>query len=147
MADLERLLGAWRVVSFEYRFDDGTTSEPFGPDPEGLLVYDETGYMTAQIMRRDRPRIATGDRRRGTRDELHAAVEGYIAYFGTYEVEEATKSVVHRELGDLFPNAVATKQVRYYSFEGDLLVLGVPPVMVAGRRATARVVWRRANSS
>jgi hypothetical protein len=140
----DQLVGTWRLVSFEYRLANGATVEAYGPAPLGLLVYDRHGNMTAQIMSPDRPRFASGDRRSGTLDELHAAVEGYIAYFGTYEVDEAGGFVDHREHGDVFPNAVGTRQRRYFTIDGDRLVLEVPPVVLGGERMTARVVWERA---
>jgi hypothetical protein len=143
----DRLVGTWRLVSFEYILANGATVKAYGHEPKGLLVYDRAGYMTAQIMSPSRPRFASGDRRSGTLEELHAAIEGYIAYFGTYEIDEARGCVVHTELGDVFPNAVGTRQVRFYRFENDLLVLDVPPIVLGGERATARVVWARVEGS
>jgi hypothetical protein len=140
----ERLVGTWRLVSFEYRLANGATVEASGPAPVGLHVYDRNGNLSAQIMNPDRPRCASGDRRTGTLDELHAAIEGYIAYFGTYEVDEVGGYVDHREAGDVFPNAVGTKQRRYFTIDGERLVLDVPPVVLGGERMTARVVWERA---
>ena len=147
MSVMDRLVGTWRLVSFEYVLANGATVEAYGREPVGLLVYDSAGFMSAQIMSPSRPRFVTGDRRTGSFEELQSAVEGYIAYFGSYEVDEARGCVVHAELGDLFPNAVGTRQVRYYRFENDLLVLDVPPVMLGGERATARVVWTRVEGS
>ena len=144
MSAAGRLVGPWRLVSVEYRLANGAAVEAYGPAPEGLLVYDRNGNMAAQIMDPARPRFASGDRRTGTREELHAAVEGYIAYFGTYEVNEAEGWVDHVEVGDVFPNAVGTRQRRYFALDGDRLVLDVPPVVLGGERMTARVVWERA---
>lgn len=143
MSVTEQLIGTWTLVRFEYELANGATVAAYGPRPAGLLVYDGNGMMSAQIMNPDRPRFVSGDRRSGTYEELHAAVEGYIAYFGTYEVDEAGGCVVHTELGDIFPNAVGTKQKRYFTLDGDRLSLSVPPVMLGGERMTARVVWER----
>jgi hypothetical protein len=139
----EQLVGTWRLVSFEYVLANGASVEAYGPRPVGMLVYDDRGNMAAQIMNPDRRRFASGDRRRASHEELAVAVEGYIAYFGSYEIDEAEQCVVHVERGDVFPNAVGTTQRRYYEFDGDLLVLSVPPIMLGGELATARVVWER----
>ena len=139
----DQLVGTWRLVSFVYELANGAEIPAYGERPLGLLVYDANGFMTAQIMNPDRPRFVSGDRRTGTLDELHAAVEGYIAYFGTYEVDEAEGIVTHRELGDLFPNAVGTRQKRFFSLDGDRLALRVPPVVLGGERMTASIVWER----
>jgi hypothetical protein len=142
----ERLIGTWRLVSFEYELANGATVAAYGSRPVGLLFYDGNGLMSAQIMNPERPRFVSGDRRTGTLEELHAAVEGYIAYFGTYEVDEDAGCVWHYELGDVFPNAVGTKQRRYVELVESRLVLRVPPVVLGGERMTARVVWERVGS-
>lgn len=143
MGTAERLIGTWRLVSFEYELANGASVEAYGARPLGLLVYDRHGMMSAQIMNPGRPRFVSGDRRSATLDELHAAVEGYIAYFGTYEVDEDGGFVMHTEIGDMFPNAVGTRQKRFFEIDGDRLVLSVPPVVLGGERMTARVVWER----
>jgi hypothetical protein len=140
----ERLLGPWRLVSFEYHLASGGVLSAYGPEPVGLLIYTDEGYMSAQIVDPRRPRFASGNRRIATEHELKAAVEGCISYFAAFEIDEARGAVVHRELGDVFPNAVGTRQVRYARFEGDRLLLETPPVMVGTERATARIVWERA---
>lgn len=144
MTARERLVGSWRLVSFAYELSNGATVDAYGHKPVGLLMYDDLGYVAAQIMNPDRSRFATGDRRLGTLEELHSAMEGYIAYFGTYEVFEDDGYVIHRELGDVFPNAVGTRQKRFFAFEGDRLVLRVPPVVLGGERMTATIIWERA---
>jgi hypothetical protein len=139
----ERLIGTWRLVTFEYRLANGAIVAAYGESPAGLLVYDANGLMTAQIMNPDRPRFVSGDRRKGSYEELHAAVEGYIAYFGAYEVNEEEGYVTHTEAGDIFPNAVGTRQRRYVELDGDRLVLKVPPVVLGGELMTAVAVWER----
>jgi hypothetical protein len=139
----DQLVGTWRLVSFEYVLANGASVEAYGSKPAGILFYDAHGNMSAQIMSPERRRFASGDRRKATHDELAGAIEGYIAYFGTYEIDEEQKCVIHVERGDVFPNAVGTTQRRYYEFEGDRLVLSVPPIMLGGELATARVVWER----
>ena len=137
------LVGTWRLVSFVYELANGATIAAYGERPVGLLVYDESGMMAAQIMNPERAKFATGDRRTGTHTELHAAMEGYIAYFGTYEVFAEEGYVIHVEDGDVFPNAVSTRQKRFFSLEGKPLKLRVPPVVLGGERMTASIVWER----
>ena len=110
----EQLVGTWRLVSFEYVLANGASVEAYGPKPVGILFYDEHGNMAAQIMSPDRRRFATGDRRNASHEELAGAVEGYIAYFGTYEIDEAQKCVIHVERGDVFPNAVGTTESIFF---------------------------------
>src|SRR5476649_2375285 len=82
----EKFVGTWTLVSFEFRRSDGVVTNVMGIDATGMLVYDASGCMSAQMMRSDRPQFALGDQQKGTPEETRAAVEGYIAYFGDYEV-------------------------------------------------------------
>lgn len=53
----EYFLGAWRLVSTEYKYADGhTTPDPdLGRDGVGFLLYTPSGHMCAQLMKPGRP--------------------------------------------------------------------------------------------
>ena len=144
MGIVDRIVGTRTLVSFEHTGENGERVLTYGEEPAGLLMYDALGYMSAQIMDRSRRRFASGNRRAGTCDELRAAVEGYVSYFGRYSVDERGGFVIHEEVGDVFPNAVGTKQKRYVKLDGDLLILTTPPYLIGNHTSCARVVWRRA---
>lgn len=115
----ERLIGHWALVSYDTIHPDGTTGRPYGR-AVGRLHYDEHGNMSGQVMRPDRRPIAQRDE--GVRN-LRAAYAGYIAYFGTYEVDPAAETVTHHVQGALNPAWVGGDQVRRVKFDGDRLVL------------------------
>ncbi|HEV2669238.1 MAG TPA: lipocalin-like domain-containing protein, partial [Blastocatellia bacterium] len=82
-----------------------------------------------------------------TKDETKAAFDGYAAYFGPYEVNEADGVVIHHVKGSIFPNEVGGDNIRYYEFSGDRLTL-IPTNMVDGKltsksSATVRLTWER----
>jgi hypothetical protein len=114
-----RLVGNWTLRSYDSLHPDGSTGKPFG-DAIGRLNYDERGYMSGQVMRPERAAVTQTDQ--GTR-RLRAAYTGYIAYFGTYHVNDADDMVVHHVHGALNPEWVGGRQVRRFRFEGDLLIL------------------------
>jgi len=58
--------------------------------PLGLLMYDAPGNMSAQLMKADLPRFASGDRLRGSDNEVRAVVEGSGAYYGQYVLDPST---------------------------------------------------------
>lgn len=77
----EYLVGAWTLESYESSDVDGSNVRyPLGTDARGLIMYTADGYMSAQLMRADRPPIARGDLQIATDDELAAAARGYLAY-------------------------------------------------------------------
>ena len=82
-----RLIGRWTLISFE----EGSgldTGYPLGREATGQIVYDAAGNMAVQIMKADRAAFASGDQGVGTMAELSAALGGYVAYCGTYSVDE-----------------------------------------------------------
>jgi hypothetical protein len=141
----ERLLGYWKLVSWEVRRADGLVTYPFGPEPRGLLVYGANGLMSAQLGDPRRPCFAANDRALGAAAELKAAFEGYTAYFGRYEeAEDAPRpAVIHYPDLALFPNYIGSKQVRYVEMEGDRLTLSTDPISYQGQPQTYVLVWEK----
>jgi lipocalin-like protein len=115
----DRLIGTWDLVSYETIEADGGRGRPFG-DAIGRLTYDAHGHMTGQVMRPNRPRVELGE---GGAQQVRAAYTGYIAYFGTYEIAEDGRSVVHHVEGALNPSWVGGDQVRGLRFDDNRLVL------------------------
>jgi hypothetical protein len=50
---------------------------PFGKNAQGSIIYTESGRVSAQVMRPDRPQFATGDQMKGTTEEIKANYEGF----------------------------------------------------------------------
>ena len=107
-------VGTWRLVSAEIAYPDGKT-EPYpsvGPDGVGYLMYDETGHMCVQLMRRDRPEWV--DEVNPTAQEALSAILGFSAYCGTYEINEHEHVVIHRAETAWRPNRIGSLQQRPY---------------------------------
>jgi hypothetical protein len=132
---MNQFTGAWRLVSVEDRQADGSLSYPYGEKPAGLLLYDETGRMSVQIMRRDRLSLSSEDWAGIPAEEIKTAVEGFTAFFGTYQINEAETVIIHRVEGHLLPNSVGKELKRGYEFSGKQLILKPS--------ASRRVIWER----
>jgi hypothetical protein len=73
----ERLIGSWKLVSYEARDDDGRgVIYPLGRDANGYIRYTPDGYMSAQIMRLNRPLFQTADPSGGTDAQSSLAARG-----------------------------------------------------------------------
>src|SRR6476660_8843384 len=60
----ERLVGAWRLISVETKRSNGEVIYPFyGKHPEGLLIYDRSGWMSVQIVSDPKPDLPNIDSR------------------------------------------------------------------------------------
>ena len=144
MTEAGKFVGAWRLVSAEYRATDGSLVEsPWGPEPQGMLMYDAYGSMSAQLSRKDRTRFVGADQLRGAPEEIKAAFESYGAYWGRYEVDERARSVTHHVQAALFPNWIGTKQTRRYEFRDGRLILTTPPIRRGGQEVTGVLVWEK----
>jgi hypothetical protein len=141
-ADIAGLLGAWRLVSWQIRADDGRIEHPLGAEPDGLLVYTPDGHMSAALMAPGRPGFLGGDPLRGTAEECETAMRGFHTYSGRYRVEDGR--VIHSVEIALCPDLLGTEQVRYFRLAGDRLFLSTPPLTRAGITGIAELVWRRA---
>jgi hypothetical protein len=141
----ERLVGSWKLVSYEVRSDDGRrVVYPLGKDAKGYILYTPDGYMSAQIMQLDRPRYQAADPGRGTDEESAKAARGYLAYSGPYHVEDESV-VVHEAEVSLFPNWVEETLSRKAVLNGRRLELSLTaPVPVGDEQLTAVLVWERA---
>ena len=143
----DKLLGTWILTSSEFRRSDGQIVYPMGKDAKGLLVYDPHGYVVAHLMSAHRPPFASNDREKGTTEELKAAFEGYLGYFGTYDIDEQQSRVVHHVVGCSFPNWEGGDQVRFFEFDGEHLTIKTMPLTVGGVSIVAVLTWERAGSN
>ena len=137
------LVGAWRLVSFEFRKSDGRIIYPFGTEARGTIIYTETSRYSGQLMRKDRPRFAIPDQMMGTVEEIQATYKGSISYFGTYEVDLENKVINHFVEGSLFPNMEGSNQKRSFELAEGKLTLQTQPFKVNGEKAIGILQWER----
>jgi hypothetical protein len=124
----KELIGVWRLVSCEREMSGGQIDKPLGDRPVGRLIYDAQGRVSLQLMRSGR-KVESAKAARtsweaseiATCEEVREMIAGYLAYFGDYEVDEATRTINHHVLGALIPGWVGTTRKRNYELAGDFL--------------------------
>ena len=79
----EKFVGAWNLVSYEARSDDGRVVQPYGPSPYGRLMYDADGYMSVLLMASGRDKFESDNPSRSTPDEAKAAFDAFMASYET----------------------------------------------------------------
>jgi hypothetical protein len=139
----EQIAGAWSLVSTEHRRSDGTVVYPFGKNASGLIIYTADGYMSVHIAGINRPRFAAGSRLDGTPEEIKGAFETYLAYWGTYDIDDKAQTIVHRVQGGLLPDDAGSMKKRRYELSGNSLSLFTSPVQMKGFPVTGVMVWKR----
>lgn len=136
----EQLVGTWKIVSVDNTRPDGSIKQIFGANPRGIAVFDTHGNAVVVLMRSDRANFAADNRDLGTPEENKATVQGTHAYFGTYSVIEAEKTLVFHNEGNTFPNQEGVDTNRFISITGDEFRWTTPAPSVGGR---SEAVWRR----
>jgi hypothetical protein len=117
-ADAAKLLvGTWRLISIT----ESQQQQYRGEHPIGLLYYDDSGHMAVQIMpSRERQKYAGT---LPTPKEARDAVLGYTAYFGTYTVDERSRTVTHHRTGNINPSGLGDFVRRYQFLSADKVIL------------------------
>jgi hypothetical protein len=125
----KKIVGAWRYVG---TMIDGVPRGGRGAQPKGMIYYGPHGEMSVQIAP-DIERTRAGAVM--TPDEAKTAVSNYIAYFGTYTIDEKAGTVTHHRQATLQPGDKGDF-VRAYEFKGDRLVLRPP-------NSKQEITWER----
>ena len=111
--DREKLIGTWKVLSFENEFQDGSPRRAlYGQNPTGIIILTAEGRMAA---------IVEGEGRKPAKTDAERAalLQTMFAYSGMYRLE-----------GDKWITKVdvswnvawnGTEQVRFYKLDGNRL--------------------------
>lgn len=142
----EKLIGVWRLVSYQVKDSKGNITYPLGEDATGMAIYHSDGFMSVQIMSSGRPAYAAGDIHAGPTNAVAAAAKGYLAYSGSYRIYEDENMVEHHMSVSLNPNWVGDNQPRYVKFNEDLLTINSQPVFIQGQEQNTQLIWKRVKS-
>jgi hypothetical protein len=140
--DSTSIVGAWKLISYKTQKDNEKAIYPFGKNALGSLIYTDSGRVSAQVMRSDRPKFASGDQMKGTADEIKANYEGYISYYGSYEIDKKNGFVIHHVEGSSFPNWEGLGLKRFFKLSRNRLTLAAT-AFEDGSRYVATLIWER----
>ena len=137
----EQLVGTWSYVAVDIVLPDGSRVPLFGPKPSGLASFDASGHYVLITARASVPKFASNNPNEGTAEENKAVVEGSIAHFGRYTVDEAHKTIAFHIQTSTFPNWNGVDQIRPFTVTATELKW----TTAASSGGTAEVILRRAN--
>ena len=106
--DRERLIGAWHLAHITSPGPNGTGTK--APQPSGMLVYTRDGHVSVQLMYP------------ASQHDLSSQYvrDGYEASFGSYEINEATHTLIHHIQGANTEGLLVGKNLsRMYQFTQD----------------------------
>jgi len=133
---MKSVAGSYTLVSSSV--DRGSV---WGANARGRMMLGADGRYSIVLARATLPKFASNSRIKGTADEYKAVVEGSIAYFGTYTVDDGGKAITFNIEVSTFPNFDGTSQKRPIKVAGDLLTYTVTTTSAPG--PSADVVWKR----
>ncbi len=146
----QQLIGSWRLVSRQSRQEDGQILPDPGLStlPLGVLIYDQSGHVAAQLSRRGRTTAVFGEECqaaaaiKGTPDTAQTVL-GYDAYFGTYTLNEKDGIVTHHLEAAIFPGDIGKSIDRHFTLSGDTLTISFSTTTTVGVKVTRTLVWER----
>jgi hypothetical protein len=137
--DKTKLVGSWTQVSVTNTASDGTTIHPFGSN-DGFVIFDASARFVQVVARSDLPKFVSNNRNTGSPEENKAVVQGSVAYFGAYTVNEDGALTLRIERST-FPNWNGTDQKRIItSLTADELKINNLTPTIGG---TAEQVFKR----
>jgi Lipocalin-like domain len=138
----DQLVGTWTLVSAAQTTKEGVKSDRWGPNPRGRVIFEADGRYSFMIFRSDVPKFASNNLNQSTAEESKAAVQGMTANYGTWSVDEATKTITTNIEAASFPNLVGGTQKRIISsLTADELKYTNPASQIG---TVDDVVWKRA---
>ena len=139
------LIGTWQLKEWISTLDGVDHGHPFGRDAQGCITYTADGFMSAILMRPDRPAFTHANFASGSEAEKLAAASGYISYAGVFRIEG--KRVIHEVGFSLLPNWIGTELVREISWTTDipaqLILTALPETTRSGKVVVNRLRWAR----
>jgi len=138
----EIIVGTWLAVSVDNIRPDGSRFQAFGPNPKGIMMFDSNGRFSYQMGRSARAKFASDNRLQGTPEEDRTTVQGSLAYYGTYSIDEAGRTLHLYIEGSSYPNFEGIDNKRTLSSLTEDEMKWYSPAGSIG--TAAEVVWKRA---
>ncbi|MCT4587841.1 MAG: lipocalin-like domain-containing protein [Carboxylicivirga sp.] len=145
MEPIKQLVGTWKLESIYFLFDDNTKMDMYGDSPLGILMYDDRGYMNAQLgfnKREEKYNTGEWSNDPAIKSEVF---DSFMAYYGKY-YEESPGKIIHLVEGCVNPDWIGEKEIRFYKIDGDTLKIWTPKTKVEGKNGIIEVIWKRANN-
>src|SRR5262245_20826513 len=113
----------------------------FGDKPRGQMILTPQGRYAIVVSRATMQKIASGSRTKGTPEENRVIVDGNIAHFGRYTIDDGGKAITFHIETSSYPNWDGTTQKRALKIKGDELTYTVAAPSAGG--PPNDVIWKR----
>ena len=135
----EQIVGSWTLVSAVDTSADGSKTNPWGANPKGTYMFSADGRFTQMLLHTDLPKI--DNRMSGTPEQNKAIAQGVIAMYGSYTVDEASKTINVKFEGSSFAKFNGTDGKRIITSISADEFRSANPATSTGTKAES--VWKR----
>jgi hypothetical protein len=137
----EQLVGTWSLVAYNSIEASGGKKPVFGTQPKGILMIDSGGHYAMVLTDPGRPKWKSTVRTQLTTEDIGMAARGLVAQFGTWSVDDGTKTLTRKIEGALSPNLLGVEQKVTLALSGDELTTTTELSGVTGGKA--ETIFRR----
>jgi Lipocalin-like domain len=131
----DQLVGPWTLVSVSEVYQGGRKETPWGPAVKGAVSFDSNGKFTFMIIGGDLPNPSAKPQESGRQ---------VVAYFGTYSVDEAAKTVTYTAERATTPSFDGLARKASVTVSGDELTQASAPITTPQGTFTPNLVFKRA---
>jgi len=116
--------------------ESGIKSFPFGKEVEGMLIYSENGYMSANILSISRKmKLVEGI----SKESILAGKGVYLSYSGRYTLFAG--KVIHHVMVSSIPEWIGSEQERYFLLEANKLIIDSKTQPKEGQICYHQLIW------
>jgi hypothetical protein len=129
------LVGTWKVVSFQFEFEEASRRSDVYEKPCGFIIVTADGRFTAIL----------ADGARSPSDAPNMLFDRMMAYSGRYRLQGDDCFVTTVDIA-WHPSWIGTEQTRYFKLDGDTLSIISPPQphpKAPGQLVRGVIVWQR----
>lgn len=110
-----QIIGVWQLIDFSFCDNFGNPKfKPFGKNIDGLLIYTNNGFMSANLGNLERKKFINNDYRLGEKDEIIEAFNNMISYSGQFEIIYNKNYIIHKIKMSMFPNWINQNVKRFF---------------------------------
>ena len=132
----DQLVGTWTLASSSEDYQDGRKENSWGSGVEGAINFDGNSHVMLMIIGAADVPAPPGN--------PPVSKRNVVAYFGTYSVDEAAKTVTYTAERATEPNFEGRARKASVTLNGDELVQVSAPVTIPQGTFNPNIVWKRA---
>jgi hypothetical protein len=131
----EQIVGTWSLVAYDAVGTDGSRKPFLSAQPKGIFMVDGAGRYSLVLTNPERPKKWSGGNREAVpAEDYKSAAMGLIAQFGSWSVDEGSKTFTRKVEGALNPTLAGVEQKLSITLAGDELKMVEATSGVTGTR-------------